>query len=92
MSTATEMPKSEMLQRSMRCFVLGWWSLVPLAGVVPAILALLDFYAVTLRKGNKWNAARTRLTLGALIAGLGLLVSFILGTLLAILVLNSLFE
>ena len=86
------MSKSEMLQRSMRCFVLGWWSLVPLAGVALGILALIDFYAVTLRKGNKWNAARTRLTTGALLAGLGLLLSFILGTCFAIIALKSLIE
>ena len=90
MNPTDEMPKSEMLRRSMRCFVLGWWSLVPMFGVVPAMLALVDFRAVVLRKGRRWNAARIRLTAGALLAGIGLMVSIIVGTLLTITILNAL--
>jgi len=81
-----------MLSRSIRCHVLGWWSLVPLIGIIPAVLALTDFYAVTLRKGELWNAARGRLTAGALLAGVGLLLGFITGSLLVILLLNRLID
>lgn len=79
MNSADDMPKTEMLRRSMRCFVLGWWSLVPILGVVPAALAFVDFRAVVLGKGRRWNAGRTRLLLGAMLAGLGLLLTLIVG-------------
>jgi hypothetical protein len=90
MNLSDNLPKSEMLRRSMRCFVLGWWSLVPLLGVVPALLAFVDFRAVVLHKGRHWNAARLRLLLGAWLAGFGLLFSVVLGTLIAIGIIRSL--
>lgn len=83
------MPKSEMLRRSMRCFVLGWWSLVPFLGVIPAALALVDFRAVVLGKGRRWNASRTRLLLGAMLAGLGLLLTLIVGVIVTLSVLSA---
>lgn len=89
MNLADDMPKSEMLRRSLRCFVLGWWSLVPVLGVIPAALAFVDFRAVVLRKGRRWNAARTRLLLGALLAGLGVLLTGIIGTAVAIMIYNA---
>ena len=89
MSVPTLMPKSEMLRSSMRCFKLGWWSLIPLLGVVPAILALLEFRAVVVGTGPRWNAARTRLMLGAWLAGVGLVISILLGLLIALAFLNS---
>lgn len=89
MNSLDDMPKSEMLRRSMRCFVLGWWSLVPGFGVIPAALALVDFRAVVLGKGRRWNAARTRLLLGAMLAGLGLLLTLILGVVIALAIFNA---
>ena len=89
MSDPTLMPKSEMLRRSMRCFVLGWWSLIPLVGIVPAMLAFADFRAVVVGMGQRWNAARTRLLLGTWLAGIGLLLSIIIGVLLTVAILNA---
>jgi hypothetical protein len=89
MSDPTPMPKSEMLRRSMRCFVLGWWSLIPIIGVVPAVVALVDFRVVVAGMGQRWNAARTRLLLGAWLAGIGLLLSLILSVLLTFAILNA---
>jgi hypothetical protein len=90
MSTSDDLAKSEMLRRSMRCFVLGWWSLVPVLGVVPAMLAFADFRAVVLRKGSQWNAAVVRLVVGACLAGIGLMLSLGIGTILTIVILKSL--
>jgi hypothetical protein len=90
MNADDEMPKSEMLRRSMRCFVLGWWSLVPVLGAIPALLAFVDFRAVVLGKGRRWNAARLRLTAGAMLAGLGLMISVASGTLIAIAIVKAL--
>ena len=89
MSDPTLMPKSEMLRRSMRCFILGWWSLIPLIGIVPAMLAFVDFRAVVVGMGQRWNAARTRLLLGAWLAGIGLLLSLIVGVLLTFVILDA---
>jgi hypothetical protein len=92
MSELRVMTKSEMLRRSMRCFVFGWWSLVPVAGIGLALLALTDFHAVVTRKGAMWNAARLRLTVGAILAGVGLLFSFVLVSILIIAWLSAMAE
>ena len=89
MSLPAEMPKSEMLRRSMRCFVLGWWSLVPFIGFFTALFAFADFRAVVLGMGRRWNAARTRLLVGAWIAGIGLLLNLGIGTLVTIAILRE---
>lgn len=89
MSTTGDMPKSEMIRRSMRCFVLGWWSLMPLAGLIPAMLAFADFRAVVVGMGRRWNAGRKRLLLGAWLAGLGLLITLAVGALAALAILDS---
>ncbi|HEU5068918.1 MAG TPA: hypothetical protein VFV96_00715 [Verrucomicrobiae bacterium] len=89
MNPATDMPKSEMLRRSMRCFMLGWCSLVPVVGLVPALLAFADFRAVVLGKGRRWNAARTQLLVGAWLAAGGLLLSLLFGTIMAIGILQA---
>lgn len=90
MSTTGEMPKSEILRRSMRCFVLGWWSLLPVLGLIPALLAFADFRAVVLGLGRRWNAARLRLLLGVWLAGLGVLFSLGISTIVTLLILNHL--
>lgn len=92
MNLTEDMPKSEMLRRSLRCFVLGWWSLVPLLGLIPAALAFADFRAVVLRKGRRWNAARTRLLLGAILAGLGVLLTGIVATVATIRIYHAIME
>ena len=89
MSATADMPKSEMLRRSMRCFALGWWSLVPVIGLLPALLAFVDFRAVVLGMGRRWNAGRTRLLIGGWLAGLGTLISLIIGAVITIAILDA---
>ena len=89
MSTTADMPKSEMIRRSMRCFALGWWSLVPLLGLIPAMLAFTDFRAVVLGMGRRWNAGRTRLLLGAWLAGLGILITLLVGAVITLAILDA---
>lgn len=89
MSAAADMSKSEMIRRSMRCFTLGCWSLVPLAGLIPALLAFADFRAVVLGVGRRWNAGRTRLLLGAWLAGLGILITLLVGALVTLAILDE---
>lgn len=89
MSESAVMPKSEILRRSMRCFILGWWSLIPLLGIVPAIVAFMEFRAVSAGTGSRWNAARIRLLFGAGLAGAGILLTLILCTLIALAIINN---
>jgi hypothetical protein len=75
MSNPAPLLKSQMLRRSLRCLALGWWSLIPVAGLVPALFALLDFRDVVLSKGERWNAARPQLLLGVWLAGAGVSIT-----------------
>ena len=84
MNAAADMPKSEMLRRSLRCFALGWWSLIPLVSIVTARLAFADFRAVVVSKGGHWNAARGRLFAGACLAGVGLLLNLVIAAIIAL--------
>lgn len=83
------MAKSEIIRRSMHCFVFGWWSLVPVAGLIPALLAFTDFRAVSAQVDGRWNAGRTRLLLGAWLAGLGILITLLSGALVTLAILDS---
>jgi hypothetical protein len=89
MSKPAVMPKSEILRRSMRCFSLGWWSLIPLLGIVPAIVAFMEFRAVGAGARSRWNAAHVRLLVGVCLAGAGILLTLILGTLIALAIINN---
>ena len=88
MSQPALMPKSEMLIRSTRCFMLGWWSLIPLFGVVPALLAFSQYSAVTRGSGSRWNAARYRLLAGTWLAAIGLLLTAFLAAAVALTIIN----
>jgi hypothetical protein len=89
MSATSDMLKSQMIRRSMRCFTLGWWSLVPVIGFVPALLAFIDFRAVVLGMGRRWNAGRTRLLIGVWLAGLGMLITLIIGAIITLAILDA---
>ena len=75
MSDLAPMTKSQMLRASLRCQALGWCGLIPVAGVVPALLAFAEFRSVVVGKGNQWNAARPQLLLGVWLATAGVLIS-----------------
>src|ERR1043165_5029850 len=89
MSGTADMSKSEMIRRSMRCYVLGWWSLVPLLGFALAMLAFVDFRAVVNGMGRRWNAGRTRLLVGAWLAGIGILITLLTGTIITLAIMDS---
>ena len=89
MNLATEMPKSEMIRRSLRCFALGWWSLIPVVGIFTAPLAFADFRAVVTGKGRRWNAAMWQLAFGAWLAGLGLMITLVVGGLIALAIIEG---
>ena len=51
-------PKTEMIERSLRCYVLGLLGLIPVLGLIPAILALREHRRVKKGSANQWNPAR----------------------------------
>jgi len=84
MNADADLPKSEMIRRSLRCFALGCWSLIPLVSIVTALLAFADFRAVVVGKGRHWNAASRRLFAGACLAGVGLLLNLVITAIIAL--------
>ena len=75
MTGSPALSKARMLESSLRCFALGWFSLVPLLGLPAAIAALgISWRARASHKGL-WNAAHRYLVAGHLMALVGLLVS-----------------
>lgn len=69
--------KSRMLEGSLRCFTLGCVGLIPLLGLPAALLAMLEYRSVILRKEYPWNAARVYLIWGGTLGGIGLLISLL---------------
>jgi hypothetical protein len=61
-----------MMERSMRCFVLGLWGLLPIIGIPMALRAIVDYRRVTTYQGNMWNPAQRYLRWGGLCARMGL--------------------
>ena len=59
----------------MRCARYGWWSLIPLIGIVMSILAFRDVRFVRRTCGLEWNPASARVKLGITLAVIGLIIS-----------------
>ena len=72
------MDRIETINGSLRCFVFGLLSLVPLLGIPLGVLALLHFRRVAVENGSGWNPARIYLWWGFVLGGMGLLASLLL--------------
>jgi len=62
-------------ERSLRCFVFGLLSLVPLVGLGPALLALGLHLKIWAERDDEWNPAKPYLIAGFCLAWLGILLS-----------------
>ena len=71
------MDKIEMIQRSLRCFILGLIGIVPLLGVPFALLALDNFRQIRRGQGTQWNPAQTYLRWGLATALSGLFLTVV---------------
>jgi hypothetical protein len=79
-----------LMERSLRCFVLGLCSLIPVIGSVPALMAIGNYFKVRSESGKEWNPARPYLVAGVCLALLGLLESIaVLGFIAVLLVTQS---
>jgi len=82
--------KIEMIERSMRCFVLGLIGLLPVIGIPMAVMSMFHYQRVKQGQGAMWNPAQRYLFWGGLCARVGLLPALILAVLLAVSVCLSL--
>ena len=73
------MDRARVIERSLRCYRLSWLGLVPVLGVVPAVMALGLFRKVGEESGEQWNPARLYALAGLFIAIFGLLLSLAVG-------------
>jgi hypothetical protein len=64
-----------LIERSLRCFALGSFSLIPLIGLPLAVLAILLHFQVWAESEKEWNPARRYLFAGFYLAWFGALVS-----------------
>jgi hypothetical protein len=65
------MDRVEIIERTLRCYQAGWWSLVPIVGLAPAIVAFYYFARVRAATRDDWNPASTQLRVGLMLATIG---------------------
>ena len=83
------MDKIRIIERSLRCYIFGWLSLLPIVGFAFGPLALLAYRSVRIEAGREWNPAGRYLKCGAVLACLGLLLYVLLSGLVFISILKS---
>lgn len=71
----------------MSCFVLSWFGLLPVVGIPMAIMALYFSRAAMAEAQHEWNPAGRYRAVGAVLAIIGLFISFLftVGIILAVL-------
>jgi len=67
----------QLIEKSLRCFVCGWLSLVPLLGLVAMLATFRLGRATRLVDGDEWNPAERYRAIGLGLASLGLLLFLI---------------
>ncbi len=65
----------EAIERSLQAFVLGWFSVLPILGIVPAIRTLWISNRIRARLGKQWNPGSAYLNCGVALSILGLIAS-----------------
>lgn len=71
------MDRIRVIERSLVCFVCGWLSFIPLAGIIPAIRAVRLYRQVRAEVGQNWNPADRYLFFGYVLAWVGSLITVI---------------
>lgn len=78
MSALSPMVRIEMIQRSIRCFWVGLFSLLPLVGIPLAVLSLADYLRIRRDRGDGWNPGAYFSYSGALLAGFSLFLHIVI--------------
>jgi hypothetical protein len=79
------MDKVLVINQSLRCYRWSWFSLIPLLGIGPALIAINLFRKANAETGGGWNPARRYAVCGLLVAIIGLLLSAGIGCVLQLL-------
>ena len=72
------MDKVLVIERSLRCFTLGLFGILPVLGLPFAIAALSNYFHVQRIVGTQWNPAKTYLTWGLATALSGLFLTVVI--------------
>ena len=72
------MDRARVIDQSLQCFVVAWFSLVPLLGVAPAVMALRLHRRVLAETGANWNPAARYARAGFALAWLGFALSLLI--------------
>jgi len=72
------MDQVQIIERSIHCYHAGWWSLVPIAGLVPAVFAFYQYARVRSDSSRIWNPAGAYLRSGLALALIGFVLTFFL--------------
>lgn len=72
------MDKVEVIQRSLRCFTLGLFGILPVLGIPFAVMALSNYFQVKRIAGAHWNPAQQYLTWGLATALCGLFLTVVI--------------
>ena len=78
-----------LIERSLRCFVYGWLSLIPVIGLVAAFTAIRLHFAPASSTGDEWNPAGCYLKAGCWLARIGILISIAVLALVVMVVMRS---
>ena len=78
MKSQPPLGKIEMIERSMRCFTLGLFGLLPVIGIPMAVMALAHYRRVELGRGAMWNPAQRYLFWGGICARMALALTVII--------------
>ena len=79
------MNKVRAIERSLKCYTLGWLAFLPFAGLVLGPMTVYFYQSVRLEAGREWNPANRYLHCGAVLGCLGFLFSVLLFGLLFVL-------
>ena len=64
-----------LIEESLRCFMLGWLSLIPVLGLAPGVLAIRLHFLVWAGEDGGWNPAKRYLLAGLCLAWCGIAIS-----------------
>ena len=66
------MNKVRVIERSIRCQALGWVGVLPVLGVIPAVIAIVLYHRTARESGDNWNPAGQCARLGLVLSWIGL--------------------
>lgn len=89
MTPSSPKERVRLLDRSLRCFVFGMLSLIPVLGLPMSILAWWHGHVASRQSKGQWNPARHYVLWGRALAWLGCLVTFVLFPLLLLAIANA---